>query len=75
MFFDDELVDLIIQRTNDQIDRERSGAKSLEKRESYIDREEFFAILRLMLFRGLHHDSKNPAIDWGIEVLLIFSDI
>ena len=48
------------------MDRERSGSNSTERRENPSDRDEFYAILGLMLFRGLNHDSKNPTEElWG----------
>ena len=43
--------------------RKRHGKKSLEQQEQDIGIEEFHAILGLMIFLGLHHDTKNPTKD------------
>ena len=59
-----EIVDLIIERTNEEIRKNSPDIES--ERYKPMDADEFRALIGLLLYRGLHRDVKNPNQElWG----------
>ena len=65
LFLDDEMLTLIVERTNLEIAKKRVAGDNTP-RHSFIDMNELKAFIGILIFRGLHRDVKNPASElWG----------